>query len=242
MPIIKTLSQEIANMIAAGEVVERPASVVKELIENSIDANSKNIIIKITDAGRKLIRVSDDGDGMDKEDLTLAFLPHSTSKISTQRDLFRISTLGFRGEALPSIASVSEVTVRSTHKDSKEGNFIKIVSSKIVESGKSSPIKGTTIDVENLFFNTPARLKYLKSFYVEVAKISDVVSKLAMSHLDISFSLYYDDKLSFYTSGKGNILEVLTSLYGLEVAREMKHFKTESEDFVIEGYTSAIGV
>ncbi len=242
MSIIKLLPEEIYNMIAAGEVVERPASVVKELTENALDAGAKNIIIKIKDAGRQLIRVSDDGVGMDKLDLENAFLPHATSKIKSQKDLFKIKTLGFRGEALPSIASVSDVIIKSSQENSNEGNYLVLKKGKIVEKGKTAPLKGTIIDVENLFYNTPARLKYLKSNYTEIARINEVIFKLALAHLNVSFSLFIDEKLSFYSSGKNNMLELIASLYGMDVAREMKYFSISDNEFEIEGYTSSIGI
>lgn len=240
MSIISKLTQELTNLIAAGEVVERPASVVKELIENALDANAKNIIIKIIDCGKQLIRVSDDGDGMDKEDLIKAFSSHSTSKIKMQKDLFKIKTLGFRGEALPSIAAVSDLTAQSSM--GEEGNLVKLKNGKIVDVQKTQAIKGTTIDVENLFVNTPARLKHLKSDFTEIARINEIVSKLALSHLNISFSLYIDNKLNFFSSGRGDINEVIASLYGLDVAREMNPFEIASNDFEVKGFTSSIGV
>lgn len=240
MSIIKTLSKEIANLIAAGEVVERPASVVKELVENSLDANAKNIIVKIIDSGKQLIRVSDDGNGMDKEDLINAFSPHTTSKIKNQKDLFKIKTLGFRGEALPSIAAVSDVTAQSSL--GMDGNLVRLKGGKVIDIEKTQPIKGTTIDVENLFVNTPARLKHLKSDSTEVARINDILSKLALAHLDVSFSLYIENRLNFYSSGRGDVNEVIASLYGLDVSREMKVFKTADNDFEVKGFTSSIGV
>lgn len=240
MGIIKVLDASLANKIAAGEVIERPASVVKELVENSIDARATTIEIKIKDAGKKLISVSDNGKGMDYEDVRLAFQRHATSKIIKERDLFSIHTLGFRGEALPSISSVAEVTVETS--TGGMGTRIKVIDSKIVEESACASRKGTTIKAENLFYNTPARLKYLKSDNVEIAHISEVVSKIALSHPNVSITLYVDDKVNFYSTGRGDILEVISSLYGLNVAREMKKFKGETDDFVINGYTSSLGV
>lgn len=240
MGLINILDAALANKIAAGEVIERPASVVKELVENSIDAGATIIEVKIKEAGKKLICVSDNGKGMDKEDAHLAFKRHATSKITKERDLFSIHTLGFRGEALPSIAAVAEVTLE-TSKGSL-GTRIKLMNSEIVEDGPCSSRKGTTISVENLFYNTPARLKYLKSDNVEISHINEVVSKIALAHPDVSITLYIEDKVSFFSAGRGNILEVISSLYGLSVAREMKKFENETDDFTISGYTSSLGI
>ena len=240
MSIIKVLDPTLANKIAAGEVIERPASVVKELVENSIDAGATVIEIKIKEAGKKLICVSDNGKGMDKEDAHLAFKRHATSKIIKERDLFNIHTLGFRGEALPSISAVAEVTLETCKGD--VGTHLKIIDSKIVEDSPCASRVGTTIKVENLFYNTPARLKYLKSDNVEIAHISEIISKLALSHPKVSLTLYVEDKVNFFSTGRGDILEVISSLYGLGVAREMKKFNCEDDDFAISGYTSSLGV
>ena len=198
------------------------------------------IEIKIKDAGKKLISVSDNGKGMDKEDAHLAFKRHATSKIVKERDLFSIHTLGFRGEALPSISAVAEVTVETS--TGGVGTKIKVVDSKIVEEGTCASRKGTTIRVENLFYNTPARLKYLKSDNVEIAHISEIVSKIALSNPSVSLTLYVEDKVNFYSTGRGDVLEVISSLYGINVAREMKKFNGETDDFVVSGYTSSLGV
>ena len=240
MSIIKILDPALANKIAAGEVVERPASVVKELVENSIDAGATEIEIKVLEAGKKLISVSDNGKGMDEEDAHLAFKRHATSKIIKERDLFSIKTLGFRGEALPSIASVAEVTLETSK--GEIGTRLKVKDSVVVEEEKCAPRKGTTIKVENLFYNTPARLKYLKSDNVEIAHINEIVSKIALSHPHVSLTLYVNDKITFYSTGRGDVLEVVSSLYGLNIVREMKKFEGETDDFSISGYTSSLGV
>lgn len=240
MGSIKVLDASLANKIAAGEVIERPASVVKELVENSIDAGATTIEVKIKEAGKKLIIVSDNGKGMDYEDACLAFQRHATSKIVKERDLFSIKTLGFRGEALPSISSVAEVTVETS--TGGMGTRLKVIDSKIVEESACPSRKGTTIKAENLFYNTPARLKYLKSDNVEIAHVSEVVSKIALSHPNVSLTLYVDDKVNFYSTGRGDVLEVISSLYGLNVAREMKKFKGETDDFTINGYTTSLGI
>jgi len=240
MSIINILDPSLANKIAAGEVIERPASVVKELVENSIDAGASVVEIKIKEAGKKLISVSDNGKGMDKEDAHLAFKRHATSKIVKERDLFSIHTLGFRGEALPSISSIAEVTIETSTGD--VGTKLKLIDSKVVEDTTCASRKGTTIRVENLFYNTPARLKYLKSDNVEIAHINEIVSKIALSHPNVSLTLYIEDKVNFYSTGRGDVLEVISSLYGINVAREMKKFSSETDDFTINGYTSSLGV
>lgn len=240
MSVIKILDPALANKIAAGEVIERPSSVVKELVENSIDAGATVIEVKIKEAGKKLICVSDNGKGMGKEDAHLAFQRHATSKIIKERDLFNIHTLGFRGEALPSISAVAEVTIETCKGDI--GTRLKLRDSQIIEDEPCASRVGTTIKVENLFYNTPARLKYLKSDNVEIAHISEVVSKIALSHPNVSLTLYIDDKVNFFSTGRGDVLEVISSLYGLNVAREMKKFSCEEDNFEISGYTSSLGV
>ena len=240
MGIVKILDASLANKIAAGEVIERPASVVKELVENAIDAGATVVEIKIKDAGKKMICVSDNGKGMDKDDAYLAFKRHATSKIIKERDLFNIHTLGFRGEALPSIAAVAEVTMETCK--GKTGTKLKLMDSKIVEEGVCASRIGTTIKVENIFYNTPARLKYLKSDNVELSHISEVVSKIALAHPNVSFTLYVEDKINFFSTGRGDVLEVISSLYGLNVAREMKKFECEEDDFSISDYTSSLGI
>lgn len=237
MSKIQVLNNELANMIAAGEVVERPSSVIKELVENSIDAHACKIIVKVVDAGRELITVEDDGDGMDREDAKVAFRRHATSKIKSSFDLFRIKTLGFRGEALPSIASVSRLSLITS-----DGNG---VGTKIEIQGDQMDIsdaplrKGTIIHVKELFYNTPARLKYLKKDYTENANSSEVMTRLALAHPYISFSFYIDDRLQFQTNGRGNLLETIAQIYGLDVAKNMIPFTYNHQDFKINGYLGA---
>jgi DNA mismatch repair protein MutL len=238
---IKLLDQVLSNKIAAGEVVERPASVVKEVLENSLDAKATQIIIKIKEAGKKEIMISDNGIGMDKEDAVLAFSRHATSKLKNERDLFKIATLGFRGEALASIASVSNV-VLETCKENEVGTKVELINGKVESVEPSKSNKGTTIYIRNLFYNTPARLKFLKSDNVEFSHISDVVMKLALAYPHVSFTLYNEDKVSFYSSGKGNVLEIISSLYGLDVAKNMNKFEGSNDDFSVSGYTSSLGV
>lgn len=241
MGVIRVLESTLSNKIAAGEVVERPASVVKELLENCLDAKASEIIIKVKEAGKKEIMISDNGVGMDKEDAILAFSRHATSKIITDRDLFKIATLGFRGEALASITSVSEVVLDTSNGDSI-GTHVEVRNGNIINVTPIGVNKGTTIYVRNLFYNTPARLKFLKSDNVEYSHISDIVMKLALAYPFVSFTLYNDDKISFYSSGKGNVLEIISSLYGIDVAKNMNKFEASNDNFSISGYTSSLGV
>ena len=220
MAHINILSEQVANMIAAGEVIERPSSVVKELVENAIDAGSTEIEIKIVGGGVKLIEISDNGCGMDKEDILLAFTRHATSKILTSSDLFNIKTLGFRGEALPSIASVSKMTLKSSTGD-KEGYEASIENSKVSELKPFMQRKGTIITVENLFFNTPARLKHLRQENTETSYIVEVVNKLALGYPEIKFTLINNDRVIFHTSGHCNLLEVISDVYGFNTSKNM---------------------
>lgn len=217
---ITQLSDHLANMIAAGEVVERPSSVVKELVENSIDAGAKNIKVKLLDSGTKLINVIDDGEGMTAEDALLAFGRHATSKIKNEYDLFRIHTLGFRGEAIPSIASVSKMTIlTSTGLDN--GYKVEYNAGKKIYNGPEATNKGTNISVENLFFNTPARLKYLKSLNTELASVSNFMMRFALANPFISFSLENNDRSILRTSGTGDLTRLFGEVYGVEVARNL---------------------
>ncbi|WP_181020069.1 DNA mismatch repair endonuclease MutL, partial [Tetragenococcus halophilus] len=189
---ILELSERLTNQIAAGEVVERPASVVKELIENAIDANSTQINILLEEAGLKKIQVIDNGTGISPEDAESAFKRHATSKIHSRDDLFRIRTLGFRGEALPSIASVSEITFETATENASQGTYLYLKGGKIEENQPSVLRQGTKIIVENLFYNTPARLKYVKTLQTELAHIGDIVNRLALSHPNVAFHLVHE--------------------------------------------------
>lgn len=230
---IQIMSSKLANMIAAGEVIERPSSVIKELVENSIDAHAKNIEVSIFNAGRNKIIVKDDGDGMDPDDAKLAFKRHASSKLLDEYQLFKIKTMGFRGEALPSISSVSKVTMMTS-----TGN----IGSKVTTSEEElniepfKAIKGTTFIVEELFYNTPVRLKYLKSDSTEIASCLEVMQRLALSFPNVAMSFYIDDKLSFSTTGRGDLLEVISRLYGNDVAKKMMKVTYSSNGFDIEGY------
>ncbi|MFC7441507.1 DNA mismatch repair endonuclease MutL [Laceyella putida] len=235
---IQVLDDHLANQIAAGEVVERPASIVKELVENSIDANATRIQIQIEEGGISLIRVSDNGIGMDKDDAVLAFSRHATSKIKRERDLFSIRTLGFRGEAMPSIASVARVTLTTAHDPSQLATEVRIEGGELLAVEDTSRSQGTDVVVKELFYNTPARLKYLKTVNTEVSHVADVVGRLALAHPHISFSLSHNQRELFRTSGDGKLLHVLHALYGKQVASRMVAFKGEDADFLIAGYVT----
>lgn len=234
MSKINVMDSHLANMIAAGEVIERPSSVIKELVENSIDAGSKHIEVRIYEAGRKKIIVKDDGMGMDKEDAVVAFKRHASSKLKSERDLFRIKTMGFRGEALPSISSVSKVTM-VTSDGGVSGTKVVIENDNMVVE-ECAARKGTIFTIEELFYNTPVRLKFLKTDVTENANSLEVMQRLAMSRCDIAFDFYIDDKLAFSTSGRGDLLEVIARIYSNDVARKMRKVHIEEFDYQIEGY------
>ena len=234
MSTIKVMDEILANKIAAGEVVERPLNVVKELVENSIDATSNEIKITLIDSGTKKIVVSDNGIGMNKEDASLAFSRHATSKLKDLDDLFNISSLGFRGEALPSIASVSHVYLQT----SKDGVGTAIaLNGGVIENIENTDLSaGTTIEVKDLFYNTPVRLKYIKNLYTELALIVEYVNKMALSYPDIRFVLTNNEKELLNTSGDGNLLKVIYAVYGIDVAKKMIEISGENDDYVISGY------
>lgn len=233
---INLLSEQTSNKIAAGEVVERPSSVVKELIENSIDAKSKNIHISIEEGGENLILIKDDGIGIHYEDVKLAFMPHATSKINDLDDIYNITSLGFRGEALPSIASISKVNLKSRLKDSIEGTEIELEGGNIVSFGNTGCSQGTTIEVSNLFYNVPARQKFLKSSKREAAIISDLVLRMALAHNNISFKYFNNNKQVYSTSGSGDLLECIRVLYGKEVCNNIYSFEGHSDTATVYGY------
>jgi DNA mismatch repair protein MutL len=233
MGLIHRLNSHLTNMIAAGEVVERPMGVVKELVENAIDAQATSIDVQIVEGGLSSITIKDNGIGMDSEDATLAFQRHSTSKIAKEEDLWAISSLGFRGEALPSIASVSECTCVTSN--GTQSTKVKIHYGQLVEAIPYDCERGTTIEVVGLFLKTPARLKHMKSLPYEQALIVDVMQKFAMSYPEISFSLKIDQKEVISTNGSNNIKEVVYRVYGSEVARESIEFEDIDQDFKISG-------
>lgn len=236
MAVIKVMDELLANKIAAGEVVEKCASVVKELVENSIDANSNEIKIDLIEAGTKEIKVTDNGIGMEKDDAVLAFQRHATSKLKTEDDLYHIETLGFRGEALASIASVSKVTLKTCKNE--VGTTVEIQGGKIISVENSDARTGTSISVRELFYNTPARLKHLKSLYTELANITDYINKLALSHPDIRFVLTNNDNIILNTDGRGNLLKTIKDIYGINVAKKMLNVSAENRDYMINGYIS----
>ena len=236
MSKIRVMDELLANKIAAGEVVEKCVSIVKELVENSIDANSSEIVIELKEAGIREIKVTDNGVGMDDNDAMLAFQRHATSKLYDSDDLFHIESLGFRGEALPSIASVSEVLLKTCMNE--VGTFVHIKGGKVVEHTSCEARQGTSITVTNLFYNTPARLKHLSSVYSELANVSDYVNKIALSYPSIKFRLINDDKELLNTSGDDNLLKVIHAIYGLDVTKKMISVSSEGDDYQISGYIS----
>lgn len=235
---IQELSERLANQIAAGEVVERPASVVKELVENAIDAKATQIDILIEEAGLKKIQIVDNGEGINQDDVENAFKRHATSKIHNRDDLFRIRTLGFRGEALPSIASVSEMTLETATADETQGSYLFLKGGKIEEHRPASLRTGTKITVENLFFNTPARLKYVKSLQTELSNIGDIVNRMALSHPNIAFRLVNDGHKMLSTSGTGDLKQTLAGIYGVATAKKMLKVDAKDLDFTLNGYVS----
>ena len=238
MAEIHELSAVLADQIAAGEVVERPASVVKELVENALDAKAAQITIETKEAGLEMIRVTDDGEGIEAGDVETAFKRHATSKITSREDLFRVATLGFRGEALPSIASVSDVVLMTAHADDETGTTIHIKGGKIVSNDASQLRNGTQITVSDLFFNTPARLKYLSSLATELSHVSDIVNRLALSHSDVAFVLKNNGKTLLKTAGNGNQKQTFSAIYGVKAAAKMISFNAKDLDFEVDGMVS----
>ena len=230
------MDEGLANKIAAGEVVEKTMNVVKELVENSIDAEATEIMIKLTDSGVKEIEVTDNGIGMDPDDAKLAFSRHATSKLKSLDDLFYIESLGFRGEALPSIASVSDVRLKTSN--GKEGTLITISGGKNLKQEKCDLQEGTTITVSNLFYNTPVRLKYLKNLYTELAYIVEYLNKMALSYPNIKFTLINNDKILLKTDGKGDLLKVIYEIYGADITKKMTPIRGENDDYNISGFIS----
>lgn len=237
---IKVMSESLSNKIAAGEVVEKVSSVVKELVENSIDAGSNLIEVSLVDAGIKEIKVIDNGKGMDKEDALLCFSPHATSKIRNENDLFFINTLGFRGEALPSIASVSDVFLDTS--DRSDSTLVHIKGGKLESNEVGTVSKGTKIIVRDLFFNTPARLKFLKSYYTELNGVVSLIEKLSLSHPNISFKLSSDNKELIKTSGSNDLLKTIYEIYGYNVSKNMVYIEGHNDDYDINGYVSNINI
>lgn len=238
MATIHVLDETTINKIAAGEVVERPASVIKELIENSIDASATNIEIEIGDGGVAYMRITDNGIGMTEEDARLATLRHATSKIQQVEDLFDIASLGFRGEALASIASVSHFSLITRKADSDLGTRITVDGGTFTDCISYGAAPGTTIEIRDLFYNTPARRKFLKTERTEASKIQDIVGKLALSNPHISFKLIVDDRVSIITPGNGNISDTVAALYGYKTKDDIFTVSYESDSIYIDGVVS----
>ena len=237
MSTIQILSETLANQIAAGEVVERPASVVKELVENAIDAGSTQIKVEIEEAGLQRIIVTDNGAGIPSNEVERAFERHATSKLYSTEDLFRIRSLGFRGEALPSIASVSEMMI-DTAEEGKPGRHVHLKGGVIVESTSAASRRGTTIRIEQLFYNTPARLKHIRSLKTEISHVTNYMNRFALSHPDISFEFYNDGNQILKSVGNGDIRQAIAGVYGVSVAKKMRKIEAENFDFKVTGYSS----
>ena len=238
MSQIIELPEILANQIAAGEVIERPASVVKELIENSIDAGASQIVVEIEEAGLKTIQITDNGQGIAHEEVELALRRHATSKIKSQADLFRIRTLGFRGEALPSIASVSVMTILTTQEGASHGTKLEAKGGEITSLEPATSPVGTKIKVEDLFFNTPARLKYMKSQQAELSHIVDILNRLSLAHPEIAFTLINEGHELTRTAGTGNLRQAIAGVYGLATAKKMVAIETGDLDFEVSGFVS----
>lgn len=235
---IHELSNLLANQIAAGEVIERPASVVKELVENAIDAGATQIDVIVEEAGESLIRVVDNGEGINPEDVPLAFTRHATSKISNRHDLFNIMSLGFRGEALPSIAAISDVTLNTTTQEAPSGIMYHIKGGKQVSATPANGRRGTVVSVRDLFYNTPARLKYLKRPQTELSRIADIMNRIALSYTNVAFTVTADGRNILQTNGDGNQQRVIAAIYGRDVAQKMRAIAGEDDDFNITGFVS----
>lgn len=238
MSSIIELPEILANQIAAGEVIERPASVVKELVENALDAQANQITISIEESGLKKIVITDNGIGMSRDDVQLSLRRHATSKIKTQADLFRIRTLGFRGEALPSIASISYLTIETASSDEPSGTVLVAKGGNIESVETISRPRGTQMTVEDLFYNTPARLKYLKSLQSELAHIVDIINRLSLAHPDVAFTLLSDGREITKTAGTGDLRQAIAGIYGLNMAKKMVEISTADLDFEVAGYVS----
>jgi len=236
MSKIHELPSVLADQIAAGEVIERPASVVKELVENAVDANATQVDVMVAEAGIKSIRVIDDGDGIADDEVLLAFKRHATSKITSRSDLFRVQSLGFRGEALPSIASVADVVLNTSN--GTTGTGIHYRGGKLLKQAPAPLRKGTDVTVTELFFNTPARLKYLKSAQTELANIVDVVNRLALSYPDVAFRLVHNHKELLRTTGRGDLQQVIAGIYGVQNARKMVAIQGQNDNYQISGYVA----
>ncbi|WOS96334.1 DNA mismatch repair endonuclease MutL [Nosocomiicoccus massiliensis] len=235
MERVHVLDPVIQNKIAAGEVVERPSSIVKELVENSIDANATSIEVFIEESGLKMIRVVDNGEGIDDRDSRLIFERHATSKIAEDYDLFEIRSMGFRGEALASIGAVSKATVESYRKD-RQPFKLEYSGGREVNYTDGKSRVGTVVTIEDLFFNTPARYKYIKSLQTEAGRIIDIMQRFSFNHPHIQFKLAFDGKVRFHTKGNGNLQEVISDVYGLNVARHSVKVEAKTPDYKLSGF------
>lgn len=238
MAQIIELPEILANQIAAGEVIERPASVVKELVENSIDAGASQIEIRIEEAGLKSIQITDNGEGIAPEQVSLALRRHATSKIKNQADLFRIRTLGFRGEALPSIASVSQMVIETATADHAHGLRLEAKGGVIESEEPISRPVGTQMTVSDLFYNTPARLKYVRSQQAELSHIADIINRLSLAHPEIAFTLVNEGRELMRTAGTGKLRQAISGIYGIASAKKMVEIEAEDLDFQVSGYVS----
>ena len=239
---INILPEEVASQIAAGEVIERPSSVVKELVENALDAGADQISVYIRDAGKRLIEVVDNGQGIPGEEISLAVHRHATSKLKNAADLFRVNTLGFRGEALASIGSVAHLTLTSRPHQEDIGASILVEGGETRSESDLGMPPGTTVRVERLFFNVPARLKFLKTDRTEKRHINDIVSRYSLAYPGVRFKLYQDDELTFQTSGSGDLREVISAVYGIKTARQMIEVIYEDPVLVVSGFVSPPGL
>ncbi|MDO7904954.1 DNA mismatch repair endonuclease MutL [Paenibacillus sp. JX-17] len=238
MAKVQVLDEHIANQIAAGEVVERPSSVVKELVENAIDAGSTRVDVHVEEGGLMSIRVVDNGEGIHPDDVETAFYRHATSKITHGRDLFQITSLGFRGEALPSIAAVSKVELLTSDAEDGQARRIVIEGGRLQTHEDAAGRRGTDFTVKELFYNTPARLKYMKTIQTELGHISDVMYRMAMSHPEIAFTLRHNGNTLLQTMGNGDLLQVIAAIYGTSAAKSMLQLEAESLDYRIGGFVS----
>lgn len=236
MSEIKVMDELLSNKIAAGEVVEKCFSVVKELVENSIDALSTEIKIELIDAGTKEIKVIDNGKGMDRNDAVTCFQRHATSKLKSEEDLYRINTLGFRGEALPSIASVSKIELQTCKDDI--GTIVIIEGGKLISVDNYDARKGTIIKVKDIFYNTPARLKHMKSLYAELANITEYIDKIALSNPNIRFVLTNNGQELLNTDASGDLLKTINNIYGISIAKKMLYIEGSNNDYDVKGYIS----
>lgn len=238
MSKIRVMSENLANQIAAGEVVERVVSIVKELVENAIDAGSTEISVYLKESGLREIVITDNGIGMDRDDAVIAFKRHATSKLYSVDDLFSITSLGFRGEALPSIASISEVELKTCYKGEEVGTYLHLKGGELLLLDSIASRVGTSIKITNMFYNTPARLKHLSSSYAELSQVIEYLNKMALSRSDIRFKLVNDEKELIMTLGSGNMLKVINSIYGIEITKKMIFVKGENNDYSVSGYIS----